>query len=176
MVSQSHLRLWANGLYSFVLVPSVNGYGATELAMNAVVNAQLWHRWIVHLYKRTLEVMRQRDGDSSLSDFDVCAVGKSPQLAHPKKAKNTDTKAPLQLVFGDLIRSFTPIVHGGYKYVSRITDQFSRWAAVYLLGSKDQALASIHAYVASTVLLSTSRLVWYRTYMGGEYSGKDSGA
>ena len=36
--------------------------------------------------------------------------------------------------------------HGGYRYVSVITDQFSRWTAIYMLCSKDKALASLHAY------------------------------
>ena len=34
-----------------------NDYRATELAMNATTNAQLWHRRLGHLNKRTLEFM-----------------------------------------------------------------------------------------------------------------------
>ena len=81
-----------NELYSFVLDLSTDGYGATELALNAVANAQLWHRRLGHLSKRALELMQRRDGhgitfDGSLADCDVCAMGKGRQLAHPKGQK-----------------------------------------------------------------------------------------
>ena len=122
--------------------------------------------------------MQRRDGnritfDGTIADCDVCAVGKSHQLAHPKKAENADIKAPFQLVYADLMGPFAPAAHGGYKYVSKITDHFSRWNAVYLLCSKDQALASLQAYVTSTVIPFSSRIVRFRTDKGGEYTGKD---
>ena len=172
------LRIGDNNLYSFVLDLSADGYGATELAMNAVANAELWHRRLGHLNKRTLDFMQRRDGngitfDGTLADCDVCAVGKSHQLAHPKKAENADIKAPFQLVYADLMGPFAPAAHGGYKYVSKITDHFSRWNAVYLLCSKDQALASLQAYVTSTVIPFSSRIVRFRADKGGEYTGKD---
>ena len=157
---------------------SADGYGATELAMNAVANAELWHRRLGHLNKRTLDFMQRRDSngitfDGTLADCDVCAVGKSHQLAHPKKAENADIKAPFQLVYADLMGPFAPAAHGGYKYVSKITDHFSRWNAVYLLCSKDQALASLQAYVTSTVIPFSSRIARFRADKGGEYTGKD---
>ena len=157
---------------------SADGYGATELAMNAVANAELWHRRLGHQNKRTLDFMQRRDGngitfDGTLADCDVCAVWKSHQLAHPKKAENADIKAPFQLVYADLMGPFAPAAHGGYKYVSKITDHFSRWNAVYLLCSKDQALASLQAYVTSTVIPFSSRIVRFRADKGGEYTGRD---
>ena len=172
------LRIGDNNIYSFVLDLSADGYGATELAMNAVANAELWHRRLGHLNKRTLDFMQRRDGngitfDGTLADCDVCAVGKSHQLAHPKKAENADIKAPFQLVYADLMRPFAPAAHGGHKYVSKITDHFSRWNAVYLLCSKDQALASLQAYVTSTGIPFSSRIVRFRADKGGEYTGKD---
>ena len=146
------LRIGDNNLYSFVLDLSADGYGATELAMNAVANAELWHRRLGHLNKRTLGFM---------------------QRAHPEKAENADIKAPFQLVYADLMGPFAPAAHGGYKYVSKITDHFSRWNAVSLLCSKDQALASLQAYVTSTVIPFSSRIVRFRADKGGEYTGKN---
>ena len=74
-----------------------------KLAMNAMSNAQLWHRRLGHFNKCNLELMQRRDGngvafDGSIDHCDVCAVGKSPQLAHPKKAKDADMTAPFELV------------------------------------------------------------------------------
>ena len=44
--------------------------------------------------------------DCSVDHCDVCAVGKSHQLAHPKKAKHADITAPFQMVYGNLMGTF----------------------------------------------------------------------
>ena len=44
------LRRESSDLYSFVLDLSADGYGAKELAMNAITNAQVWHRHLGHLH------------------------------------------------------------------------------------------------------------------------------
>ena len=67
---------------------------------------------------------------------------------------------------------FTPVAHEVYKYASKITDQFSTWATVYLLCSKDQALASLQVYVASTMIPFSSRIVRLHADKSGEYTGK----
>ena len=46
---------------------------------------------------------------------------------------------------------FKSTAHGGYKFVSEITDPFIKWTTVYLPCSKDQALASLQLFVTSTV-------------------------
>ena len=109
-----------------------------------MTNAQRWHRRLGRLNKRSLELLQRRDGngvavDSSIDHCDVCAVGNSHQLAHPKKAKLADTIAPFQLVYGDLMAPFQPAAREGYEYVSKLTDQFTTWTVVYLLCTKDQA-------------------------------------
>ena len=75
--------------------------------------------------------MQRHDGngvvfDGSIDHCDVCAVGKSQQLAHPKKATHPDITAPFQLVYGDLMGPFKTAARGGYEYVSKITDQFTK--------------------------------------------------
>lgn len=59
-----------------------------------------------------------------------------------------------------------------YKYVSKITEQFSRWTTVYLLCSKDQTLASFQVNVASTVIPFSSQIIRFRADKGAEYTGK----
>ena len=125
------LREEQDDLYSFVLDLSVDAYGATELAKNAVSNAQLWHRRLGHLNIKSLELMQRHDGngitfDSNRADCGVCAVGKSQQLAHPKKAQHAGITRPFQLCYGDLMGPFTPEAYGDFKYVSKIKDQFIR--------------------------------------------------
>ena len=80
--------------------------------MNAMTNAQLWHRRLGHFNMRSLELpQRQRVAfDGSIDHCEVCAVGKSHQLAHPKKAKHADIAAPFHLVYGDLMGPLKPRV------------------------------------------------------------------
>ena len=146
--------------------------------MNAMTNAQLWHRRLGYLNKRSLEFVQRRDGngvafDGSIDHGDVCAVGKNHQLAHPKKAKRADITAPFQLVCGDLMGPFKPSAREGYEYVSKITDQFTKWTAVYLLCTKNQALTSLQLFVTSTAIPFGSRVVTWRADKGGEYTGED---
>ena len=109
-------------LYFFNL--NADGYAGKELAVNAITNAQVWHRRLGHLNKRSLELMNENNGngvafDGSVADCDVCAaVGKSHQLAHPKKANHAAVNAPFQLVYGDLMGSFKPTAYGGYKFAA----------------------------------------------------------
>ena len=63
--------------------------------MNAVANAQVWHRQMGHLHAQSLDILRKRDCtgitfEGAISDCDVCAVGKAQQLAHSKTAHHKD--------------------------------------------------------------------------------------
>ena len=109
--------------------------------------------------------------DGSVADCDVCAVGKSHQLAHPKKAKHATINAPFQLVYGDLMGPFKLTAHGGYKFVSKITGQFTKWTAVYFLCSKGQALAPLQLFVTSTVIPLGKHIIRWRADKGGDFSG-----
>ena len=139
-----------------------------------MANAQLWHRRLGHLNKRSLELMQRRDGngvafDGSINHHDVCAaMGNIHQLAHPKKAKHADITADFQLVYRDLMGPFKPATGGGYESVSKIPGRVTKWTVVYLLCTKDQAFASLQLFVASTVIPFGSRIVTWRADKGGE--------
>ena len=171
------LRGKQDDLYSFALDLSADAYGATELAMNAVSNAQFWHRRLGHLYRRSLELIQWHDGngitfDGTIVDCDVCAVGKSQQLAHPKKAQHDGITRPFHLCYGDLMGSFTPEAYGGFKYVSKITDQLTRWTAVYLPENKNCAFDSFRLFVTSAVIPCGGRVIRWRADKGGKYTSE----
>ena len=69
--------------------------------------------------------------------------------------------------------AFIPAARGDYEYVSKIIDQFTKWTAVYLLCTKDQALVSQQLFVASIIISFESRIVTWRADKGGEYTGED---
>ena len=137
------------------------------MAINALANAQMWHRPVGHLKKRSLERMNRKKGnrvalDGSIAHCDVCAVGKRHQLAHPRKAKHATINEPFHLVYGDLMGPSKPTAQGGYKSVSKKTNQFTKWTAGYLLCSKKEALASLQLFVTSTVIPLGKRVIGSR--------------
>ena len=156
---------------------SADAYGATELAMTAVSNAQLWHRRLGHLIRRSLEHTLRYDGngitfDGTIADCDVCAVGKGQQLVHPMKAQHAGITRPFRLCYGNLTYPLTPEAYGGFKYISNITDQFTRWTAVYLLENKRCAFDSFRLFVTSTVIPCGGRVTRWRADRGGEYTNE----
>ena len=157
------LRSESGDLYSLVLDLSENGYGAKKLAMNVIASAQVWHRWLGHFHVQSLIFYTSKTAlvshfEEVVSDCDVCAVGKVKQLAHPKKA-NHKVSQPFQLCYGDLIEPFTPAVMGGYKYISKVLDEYAKWTAVYLLTNNNQALQSLQMFLGLTVIPFGARIV-----------------
>ena len=145
--------------------------------MNTLSNAQLWHRWLGRLNRKSLQLMQRHDAkgiifDGTIADCDVCAVGKWQQLAHPKKAQHAGITRPFQLRCGDLMGPFTPEAYGGFKDVSKITDQFIGWTTVYLLKNKSCAFDSFSLFVTSTVISCGGRVVCCRADKGGKYTSE----
>ena len=68
---------------------------------------------------------------------------------------------------------FTPEALGGYKYVSKISDEHTRWTEIYLLKSKDGALHAFQSFVHSMVISSGVRVERLRADKGGEFIGND---
>ena len=166
------LRGEQDDLYSFVLDLGADVYAATELATNAVSNAQLWHRRLGHLKRRSLKLMQRHDGngiifDGTIEDCDVSSVGNRQQLA-----QHAGITRPFHLCYGDLMSPFTPEAHGGFKYVSKITDQFNRWTAVYLLENKSCAFDPFRLIVTSTVIPCGGRVIRWRADKGWEYTSE----
>ena len=84
------LRGENDDLYSSKLDLSADGYAGKELSMSAVINAQVWHRRLGHLNKRSLELMNRESGngvafDGSIANCDVCVVGKAITWRTPRK-------------------------------------------------------------------------------------------
>ena len=98
-------------------------YGAKELAKNAIINVQVWHR--------------------AVKNCDVCAVGKVQQLAHPKTS-NHKVNRPFQLCYVEPMKPFTQVAIGGYKYVSKDGEYIGEKFRGYCLET-----ATIQAFVAT---------------------------
>ena len=61
---------------------------------------------------------------------------------------------------------FTPEALGGYKYVSKISDEHTRWTEIYPLKSKDGVLHAFQPFVQSMVIPSGVRVEGLGTNKG----------
>ena len=68
---------------------------------------------------------------------------------------------------------FTLEALGGYKYLSKISDEHTRWTEIYLLTSKDGALHAFQSFVQSMVIPSGVRVERLRENKEGEFIGND---
>ena len=155
-------------------------YGTKELVINAVVDTQVWHRGLGHLHAQSLDILRERDGtgitfEGAVLDCGVCAVGKAQQLAHLKTA-NHKINQSFQLSYVDLIGSFKPVALGGYKYVSKIIDEYINWTAVDVLTNKNQDFQSLQLIVDSTSILFGCRFFRWCADKGDENAREKFGS
>ena len=102
----------------------------------------------------------------------MCALSKSRQQAHPKKSTRT-TIRPMQLIYTHLMGQFTPPAKGGYRYVSKLTDDYSRMKEVYLLRNKSEAAESLLQYNMTVAVPLGLRIETVRCDKGGQYIGKE---
>ena len=106
----------------------------------------------------------------AVSDCDICALWKSRQQAPPKKSTRTTTR-PMQLT--DPMGPFKPPAKGGYRYVSKFTDDYSRTKEVHLLRNKSDAAESLHQYNMTVTVPLKIRIETVKCNKGGEYIGKE---
>ena len=79
----------------------------------------------------------------------------------------------MQLIYTNLMGPFTPTAKGGYRYVSKFTDGYSRMKEVYLLRNKSEAAESLHQYNMTVAVPLGLRIKIVRGDEGGEYIGKE---
>ena len=143
----------------------------------ATADADIWHRRMGHMNLCSMELRCRKEGNGfehtrPVSDNDICALSKSRQQAHPKKSTRTTTR-PMQLIYTDLVGPFTPPAKGGYRYVSKFTDDYSRMKEVYLLRNKSDTAETINQYNMTVAVPVGLRIETARCDRGGEYIGKE---
>ena len=69
--------------------------------------------------------------------------------------------------------TLTPEALGGYKYITKISDEYTMWTEPYLLKSKHDALSSFQVFVQSVVIPSDFRVERVRMEKEGEFISKE---
>ena len=67
----------------------------------------------------------------------------------------------------------TPEALGGYKYITKISDEYTKWTEPYLLKSKHDDLSSFQVFVQTVVIPSGFRVERLRVDKGSEFISKE---
>ncbi|CAB1119562.1 unnamed protein product [Ectocarpus sp. CCAP 1310/34] len=81
---------------------------------------------------------------------ETCKI-QNTQKKHPKTAQHIAVQ-PCQRVYTDLLGPTSPPAKGGYIYVSKFTDEYSRMNIVYLTRSKDEAINTLDRFIHDIVI------------------------
>ena len=153
------LRVEDDDTCSAKLDLSAHSYARNEIAMNAVASAQVWHRWLGHLNKRSLKVTNMQKFNAVTfngfnGDSGVCALWKRHRLPNPKHAT---VDAQLHLVYRDDDPA-QPTASGGYEFVPnpRPVDQVDR-SVPSLRQQRSYRLASAVRHYSGDTTRQTSR-------------------
>lgn len=100
------------------------------MARHADVNADQCHRRIGHISARRLELLTKTNVNGvrfsrGPPPCEVCVIGKSTQQPRLKKF-NPGITMPFHLVYVDLMGPISPPAMGCSRYVSNITDEFTK--------------------------------------------------
>lgn len=104
--------------------------------------ASKWHRRLVHISEKGLQVLQSQgrlkgSGIFKLDACEVCVMGKSSKL--PFKTSSYRATSCLEYVYCDLWGPTRQTTLGGARYFLSIMDDYSRKLWVFLLKSKTEA-------------------------------------
>ena len=134
---------------SVLIVPGLgrNLFSVKQASRNGIVS-------IFDKYNPRLEAnnfmlsLQELENDPDFFSLDLVSGSSAPELAMQAAATATLWHRRMghfnrkslgllkKLVFTDIMGQFTPEAPGGYKYVSKISDEHTRWTEIYLLKSK----------------------------------------
>ena len=166
---------------SVLIVPGLgrNLFSVKQASRNGIVS-------IFDKYNPTLEAnnftlsLQELKNDPDFFSLDLVGGSSAPELAMQAAATATLWHRRMghfnrkslgllkKLVFTDIMGQFMSEAPGGYKYVSKISDEHTRWTEIYLLKSKDGALHAFQSFVQSMVISSGVRVERLRADKGKE--------
>ena len=139
--------------------------------------ADLWHRRMGHLNRKSMDVLRRQlengvDYAGDVQDCGPCPLGKSAQQPHPKQA-TYNVKRPFQTVLVDTLGPFSPLALGNYRYATKFVDLHTKWKEVVLMKDKTCSVDSLALFNRGTVTPTGERIQCVRGDQGTEFTSAD---
>lgn len=144
-------------------------------------NFELWHRRFGHLGAKNLEKIVHQE---MVEGMKKCESGDETIYCEPCiEAKQTRkpfedgpgrrSKRVLEIVHTDVCGPITPAGHDGCRYYVSFIDDWSRFAMLYTMQSKDQVFEYFQLYEAMVTAKFGVKISRLRCDNGGEYHNKN---
>lgn len=151
----------------------VPGCAPAGLALRSE-SADLWHRRMGHLNRKSMDVLRKQlengvDYAGDVQDCGPCPLGKSAQQPHPKQA-TYNVQRPFQIVLVDTLGPFSPPALGNFRYATKFVDQQTKWKEVILMKDKTCSTDSLALFNKGTVVPTGERIQCVRGDQGTEFT------
>lgn len=145
-------------------------------------NLELWHRRFGHLNAKSLAKMIRSDmvvgmsvkngePDKSVVICESCVIGKQSRKPFVTREERRSSRV-LELVHSDVCGPITPVGLNGMKYFVTFTDDWSHFAMVFLMESKDDVFEYFEQYEALVTAKFGQKISRLRCDNGGEYRSK----
>lgn len=148
------------------------------VTMNKVPSLGLWHLRLGHLHMEGVKMLADKDmvvsmrvGGRKVDNCEGCVLGKHHRDPFPKKSSRRASRV-LELVHSDVCGPAEQASIGGSRYFLTFVDDFSRFTHVYFLQSKSQVAEKLKEYVAMVENTTGSKIKYFRSDNGGEYTSK----
>ena len=156
------------------VLPSSCNFGAVD-----ETSLTTWHLRFGHLNKQDVQKLVSKNlvEGMSISDAkstslpencDGCILGKQSRSPFPKSSQSKTTSV-LELVHSDVCGPMSVASVGGSFYFVSFIDDYSRYAWVYIIKKKGEAIEKFKQFIALSENVTGKRIKRFRSDNGGEY-------
>ena len=155
----------SDSLIQTIKIDENNLYSFHSIQSNSNLDFTIWHRRLGHLNSKDVRRL-VKIPSTSKQLCEPCVLSK--HLSTPFHSSSYHSKNVLECIHMDLVGEL-PQSKEGFKYVFVLVDDYSRYAYIYLLKSKDQAFDFYVRYVTEVENLHDRRVKRIRTDNGREF-------
>jgi len=145
----------------------------TKAFASTVTDLEIWHKRFGHLNYESIKKILSQDKEhkvnlsKNVEKCWTCVEGKQTKLPHNQH--RIRAKRPLQLIHSDLIGPINPVSYDKKKYVLTFVDDYTHFAAAYIIESKTEVLKFFKKYEAMATAHFNSKVSRFRCDNGREY-------
>lgn len=187
-LSQNKIRIYKPGEWSFdaplkdkLFIVNGKGIQPNSRELNTVSSTNvmaIWHKRLGHCSEQTIKKMAKEDRVVGLDNVKgtvglcaICQQSKSTRASF-KPIQGRATKEPLQLLHMDVWGPAPVKSLGGKRYFCSIIDDYSRYAPIYFMNTKNEVLDRFLEYQQEVERETGRKIKAIRSDQGLEYCAK----
>ena len=146
----------------------------SKLLSTSEKSSMLWHKRLGHISKERIITLSKQNMLPQLdfNDFIECVDCPKGKLTNTRKLGSTRSKSLLEIIHTDICGPFPNKTICGKSYFISFIDDFSRYAYVYLISEKSEALECFKTFHLEVEKQLEKQIKIVRSDRAGEYFGR----